>query len=49
MSKNKLKKFVELAAMENVFKFPLQRILAGDDFPLRGEWGKSFFGNSNPS
>ena len=48
MSKNKLKKFAELATMENVFEFPLQRILAGDDFPLRGEWGKSFFGNSNP-
>ena len=48
MSKNKLKKFAELASMENVFEFPLQRILAGDDFPLQGEWGKSFFGNSNP-
>lgn len=48
MAKNKLKKFAELASMENVFEFPLQRILAGDDFPLRGEWGKSFFGNSNP-
>ena len=48
MSKNKLKKFAELASMENVFEFPLQRILTGDDFPLRGEWGKSFFGNSNP-
>ena len=48
VSKNKLKKFAELAAMENVFEFPLQRILAGDDFPLRGAWGKSFFGNSNP-
>lgn len=48
MSKNKLKKFAELQAMENVFEFPLQKILAGDNFELRGQWHKKFFGNSNP-
>ena len=48
MSKNKLKKFAEMAQMENVFEFGLQRILQGEIFHLKGNWNKSFFINNNP-
>ena len=48
MSKNKLKKFAEMAQMENVFEFGLQRILQGEVFHLKGNWNKNFFKNDNP-
>jgi tRNA (guanine-N7-)-methyltransferase len=48
MSKNKLKKFVEIAQMKNVFEFDLQKILQGSFFHLRGGWNEKFFKNNNP-
>jgi len=48
MSKNKLKKFAEMAQMENVFEFGLQKIFMGDFFYLKGNWNKKYFNNNNP-
>ena len=48
MSKNKLKKFAEMAQMKNVFEFGLQRILEGEIFHLKGKWSKDFFKNDKP-
>ncbi|MDR1544346.1 MAG: tRNA (guanosine(46)-N7)-methyltransferase TrmB [Prevotellaceae bacterium] len=48
MSKNKLKKFAEMAQMNNVFELPLQSILQGERCDLKGFWRKNFFKNSNP-
>lgn len=48
MSKNKLKKFAEIQAMDNVIEFPLDRILAGESHIFKGKWSYRFFGNSNP-
>ena len=48
MSKNKLKKFAEMAQMENVFEFGLQKILQGEHFHLKGNWNRDFFKNNNP-
>lgn len=47
MAKNKLKKFAELAAWDNVFEFPVQEILQGKCSPQKGKWAE-FFGNDNP-
>ncbi len=48
MSKNKLKKFAEIRAMDNVVEFPLDRILVGESHHLKGKWRAVFFGNNNP-
>ncbi len=48
MAKNKLKKFAELESMDNVFEYPLQNILDGNHFHLRGKWNSDFFRNDNP-
>jgi tRNA (guanine-N7-)-methyltransferase len=48
MSKNKLKKFAEMAQMKNVFEFDLQKILQGENFGLKGRWNFDFFKNENP-
>ena len=48
MSKNKLKKFAEMAQMENVFEFGFQRIMQGEHFHLKGNWNEIFFQNNNP-
>ncbi len=47
MGKNKLAKFAEMAHFRNVFQ-PSWHDLHTCGFPLRGNWGTSFFGNPNP-
>lgn len=47
MGKNKLAKFAEMETFPHVFQFPFAR-LQQEDFPLKGEWSKSFFKNDNP-
>lgn len=47
MGKNKLAKFAEMETFPHVFQFPFAR-LQQEDFPLKGEWNKSFFKNDNP-
>ncbi len=46
MGKNKLKKFAEMETLGCVYQYP-QSVLEGD-CPLRGNWAKEVFGNSNP-
>ncbi len=50
MGKNKLRKFAEMAEIENVFQYPFGRLKAEgfDSFPLKGRWGIDFFGNDRP-
>lgn len=47
MGKGKLKKFADMAQLENVVEHPYSII---DDvaFPLRGNWNRDFFKNDNP-
>lgn len=47
MGKNKLKKFRELEDNQLVLQYPFRTIEAGG-FPLKGKWGRDFFGNDNP-
>ncbi len=47
MKINKLVKFAEIERFRNVFQ-PSWHELSTCRFPLRGSWGSSFFGNSNP-
>ncbi len=47
MGKNKRAKFEELKAFEHVVQAPYYK-LQGKDFPLKGKWCTSFFGNQNP-
>lgn len=46
MGKNKLVKFAEMEHFRNVFQ-PTWQELHSRGFPLKGDWGGSFFGNSN--
>jgi tRNA (guanine-N7-)-methyltransferase len=50
MGKNKLSKFAEMNTISLVFQYPFGRLKAEgfDSFPLKGRWGKDFFGNDNP-
>lgn len=50
MGKNKLSKFAEMNTIDLVFQYPYGRLKAEgfDSFPLKGRWGKDFFGNDNP-
>ncbi|MDR1723937.1 MAG: tRNA (guanosine(46)-N7)-methyltransferase TrmB [Tannerella sp.] len=48
MSKNKLKKFDEMAGFPNVFQYPFARLTEGGGCPLRGRWGAEVFANDNP-
>lgn len=47
MSKNKLAKFAEMSAFENVIQAPYRQ-LNNEDFYLRGNWATQIFGNQNP-
>ncbi|MCM1320444.1 MAG: tRNA (guanosine(46)-N7)-methyltransferase TrmB [Muribaculaceae bacterium] len=47
MGKNKLKKFAEMEHFPCVLQYTFAR-LQQEGFPLRGAWGKDFFGNDNP-
>ncbi|MCM1005531.1 MAG: tRNA (guanosine(46)-N7)-methyltransferase TrmB [Prevotella sp.] len=47
MGKNKLKKFAEMEQFPCVLQYTFAR-LQQEGFPLRGSWGKEFFGNDNP-
>lgn len=46
-SKNKLKRFKENETFENVFQ-PIRDELVNNQFPLKGNWNKTYFKNSNP-
>ena len=46
-SKNKLKRFGENEAFENVFQPSREAIVSGE-FGMRGNWNKQFFKNDNP-
>lgn len=48
MGKNKLAKFEELKTFNHVFQVPSKELLAGNNFPLKGNWNKEFFKNNNP-
>lgn len=48
MSKNKLFKFGEMETFPHVFQLSFNEIREGKTFDLKGNWGKSFFGNDNP-
>lgn len=47
MSKNKLAKFAEMGAFENVIQAPYRQ-LNNEDFYLKGNWATQIFGNQNP-
>ena len=47
MSKNKLAKFAEMGAFENVIQAPYRQ-LNNEDFYLKGNWATRVFGNQNP-
>lgn len=47
MSKNKQRRFEEMAAFSNVVQPEMDEIL-NSGFRLKGKWSKSFFGNSQP-
>lgn len=47
MAKNKLRRFNEMKAWNNVFEPTLQPN-PQDAFPLKGKWSKDYFKNSNP-
>lgn len=47
MGKNKLRKFAEMETLSMVFQYPYRTLEAGG-FPMRGNWGRDFFGNDNP-
>lgn len=47
MGKNKLRKFAEMTQMDCVLQYPFA-VLQSQGFPMRGLWGKDFFGNDNP-
>lgn len=46
MAKTKLKKFAELDTFSNVIQPNYQSI--SDNYPMRGQWSRAFFGNDNP-
>ena len=46
-SKNKLKRFRENETFSNVFQ-PTREELVTNQFPLKGNWNKTFFNNNNP-
>ncbi|MFV0573611.1 MAG: tRNA (guanosine(46)-N7)-methyltransferase TrmB [Xanthomarina gelatinilytica] len=46
-SKNKLKRFKENETFENVFQ-PKRDELKNNQFPLKGNWNKTYFKNNNP-
>ncbi|MDE6187736.1 MAG: tRNA (guanosine(46)-N7)-methyltransferase TrmB, partial [Duncaniella sp.] len=48
MGKNKLKKFAEMETLGCVYQYPQSVLDNEGDCPLRGNWGKDVFGNSNP-
>ncbi len=47
MSKNKLAKYAEIGAFENVIEAPYRQ-LNNEDFSLKGNWAAHVFGNQNP-
>ena len=47
MGKNKLKKFRDMDTYKCVFQYPFAALQSGG-FPLKGVWGKEYFGNDNP-
>ena len=47
MGKNKLRKFSEMESMDCVFQYPFG-ILREKGFPMKGSWGRDYFGSDNP-
>ncbi len=47
MGKNKLRKFKEMDELKCVFQYPFS-VLRESGFPMKGNWGRGFFGNDNP-
>lgn len=47
MAKNKLRKFAEMKAWDNVFE-PTLDLEIRDNFPLRGKWRSDYFHNDHP-
>lgn len=48
MGKNKLKKFADMETFACVRQYPQSQLPDGSDCPLRGSWGETVFGNTNP-
>jgi len=48
MSKNKLKKFDEMATFSNVYQYPYAVLESQGGCPLKGIWRSKVFGNDNP-
>lgn len=48
MSKNKLEKFAEMAALPNVLEYPFGVLKEGASFPYKGGWHSEVFKNNNP-
>ena len=49
MSKNKLKKFADMAVLPNVFQITYQELQdKGQAFPMQGHWHDTYFKNQNP-
>lgn len=46
MGKNKLQKFAAMDSYPHVFQYPFSSLSNG--FPMKGAWGREFFGNDNP-
>ncbi len=47
MAKNKLRKFAEMALLDNVFQGNFEQLVA-HDFELKGKWREQYFHNDNP-
>ncbi len=47
MGKNKLRKFSDMEQMNCVFQYPFS-VLQESGFPMKGNWGRDYFHNSNP-
>ena len=47
MGKGKLQKFADMREYPNVVEHHFS-IADATPFPMRGSWGKEFFGNDNP-
>lgn len=47
MGKNKLSKFADMEEFPHVFEYPYS-VLQEKEFEIKGNWGKSFFKNTNP-
>jgi len=48
MSKNKLKKFDDMAGFSNVYQYPFAALQSEGGCNLKGRWREEVFGNDNP-